>query len=175
MPTPKQPRFRYIWYGDGGWCLELDKRDKKNREGIEGWEFIIQPSEPVIDKFNLRERGQLNKTNLAKRWYPKAFVNMLDDSPTSGRIFIHTDFEGQDTNFSRRESDYTEVLITKDKLINVLRAQIASLTHQLRIATSLELENWKQRKEVIKTVKEMSANKSPYDGFGDPSQNMEQQ
>ena len=175
MPTAKQPRFRYIWFGDGGWALELDKRDSKNREGVEGWEFVIQPSDPIIDKFNLRERNQLNSTNLAKRWYPKAVVNILDDSPTSGRIFIHTDFEGHDTNFSRRESNYSEVIMTKDKLIQVLRAQVASLTYQLRIATSLELETWKQRKEVIKTVKEMSANKSPFEGFTDPTQNTEQQ
>ena len=153
----------------------MDKRDKKSKEGVEGWEFAIQPSEAIIDKFNLRERGQLSQTNMAKRWYPKAVVNILDDSPTSGRLFVHTDFEGHDTNFSRRESNYTEVIQTKDKLIGVLRAQVSSLTYQLRIATSLELETWKQRKDVIRTVKEMSANKSAFDGFADPSQNVEQQ
>lgn len=175
MAAIKQPRYRYIIYGDAGLAQEVDKRDLKSKDGVEGWEFLIQPSAAIIDRFNLKERGQLTRTGHCKRWYPKAVVDILDDSPTSGRLFIHTDFDGNDTNYSRRSSNYSEQIITMQKLISVLRAQVASLTYQLRIATSMEHERWKNTKDIVKTIKEMSAQKNPLGEYSDPTQNTEQQ
>lgn len=175
MPPAKQPRYRYIWYGDGEWALELEKTEKRNEEGIEGWEFKLQPSTDIIARYNLRQRGLIDKYDHATRWYPKSRTHVLDDSPTRGRIFIQTDFFGQDTHFSRIYANYTETIENLQRIVNALRANNARLTRELRLLTGNEMQFWNERVELIKKIKETSATKSPFEGFGDQTQDMSQQ
>lgn len=177
MPSPLVPKFRWIWYGDGEWALEIDKKDTKDKAGVECWEFLIQPSEQIIERFNLRDPGKLDRFGHCTRLYPKSQVEVLNDSPVRGRIFVHTDFEGRDTQFSRRRADYTETINTQQKLVQVLRAQLAYVIGQLRISTSQEHEHWKQVIDVVRTIRQASAIKMPADAASivEGTQDIEQQ
>jgi len=174
MPPAKQPNYRYISYGDGSWALELDKIDKKNEQGVEGWEFKLQPGRDIINQFSLRSKGLIDKFDHAIRWYPKSKVHVLNDSPINGRIFIQTDYMGNDTGFSRSLANYTETIENLQRLIASLRAQNARLTREVRLLMSSTGQYWTEQIEVIKKIKEASATKSAFEGF-DPTQNTEQQ
>lgn len=128
----EEPRFPQLWFASGEGCQLRSKKDLTNDKGVEGWQMVILPSKAIIRRYGLRTGVELDaKTNLCLRWYPKTSVDVLDDSPSSGRIFVTTNFNGEETNFSRRTIKYTETIKSLQEHIKVLKARSAYLREQL--------------------------------------------
>lgn len=150
-----QPTYPFVWFASGEWCQQISRKEVTSDQGVECYEFILNPSTNARRRHNLRPGKELDeKTNYLTKEYPKAKVEILDDTPTSGRILVLTDFNGKDTNFSRREAHLTETIISLQKYIKVLKARMAFMVQELKKATSYQEEQMSSFNRITKLYKE---------------------
>ena len=156
------PSRRWIWFGDGAWCQEVWKKPKQSEDGVDGWEFVINPSERVIRQYKLKIGEQLDANGFIKKWYPDTVVRILDDSVSSGRIFIKTTFDGSPTNISNEVAYYTTQIEGQKKHIKILKAENAKVYEMFKKATSKQLAHISDAARMINKARE-AAKKEPSD------------
>ena len=148
-----EPTWPYLWYGDGHWAECRGKKEQTNKLGIEGWEFLINPSSAIIKQFDLRWDRDLDNRGYARKWYPRTKVFVLRDSAVSGRILITTDFNGKDTSFSRKDAYYTEQLQDYQQMIKILRAGKAKLYEEINMMMTQLQKYITQQTNMVREVK----------------------
>ena len=145
-----EPRFRLIIFGDGDVAEEIDKYPEED-DGIMGWWIIINPSDKLEKKYNLKEKEDEN--GFVMKWYPEKDIDILNDSVVFGKILIDTTFDGGDNPHNRRNRRLKEQIEGLEEENQILRSRNAYLNEEMRIMARSTDEHIRYSAEMIKTAR----------------------
>lgn len=135
------PTYDEVVFGDGSMAQIIKVREIKNKEGIEGYEFILNPSREIKEHFGLKSGVELHPVlGYVKKWYPKTAIIRPESKFPTSRWLITTDFEGNDTNWSRKHIGDTELIKDLQKENKILKMEKARVYKQLELATSQQIQ-----------------------------------
>lgn len=175
MPEMYEPRYPIVWFGDGHWAQLRNRIEMKNATGILGWMMILNPTRELISEYNIQQKD-LDEFGFIHRWYPSTIVTVLREDPVSGRIFIATDFEGNETPMTRKQADYLETMKNQEGLIATLRAGNARLTQELNLMVTQPKLWLKTAADIIATINKKTGGGDedeeypPFEAPGGPTQ-----
>ena len=144
------PTYDEVVFGDGSMAQIIKIRERKSKEGIEGCEFILNPSREIKEHFGLKSGVELHPVlGYVKKWYPKTSIIRPEAKFPTARWLITTDFEGKETSWSRKHISDTELikdLQIENKILKMGKAR----THKtLELATSQQVQFMKWATELI--------------------------
>lgn len=134
------PTFDQIIYGDGSIAEIRSRREKIDEEtGVNGYEFILNPSREIVSYYNLRKGIELDQYyGYVRKWYPKTDVIRPESKYPTARWLIVTDFEGSPTVWAKHFVQLKEMVEDLQKELKILRAQKARLFDMVSKITSQE-------------------------------------
>ena len=124
-----EPRFRLIIFGDGDVAEEIDKYPEEI-DGTMGWNIIMNPSDKLEKKYNLKEDEDEN--GFIIKWYKETDIDVLNDGVVAGRVMIDTTFDGKDCSHSRRNITLKNQLNGLQEQNHILTSENASLKELMR-------------------------------------------
>lgn len=126
---------------------EIEKRPKVE-DGINGWEFTINPGSRIMDRYNLK-REDLDEFGHMKKWYPESVISVLNDGVIGGRILIKTNFDGEETPLCNEEITKNMKIDTQQKIIKGLQASNAYLNDLYMKASARQKMHIKESADMI--------------------------
>lgn len=152
-----EPRWKFVMFGDGHIAQERAKREKIGDNGVEGWEFILIPSKEIRSMYGLKYGEDLDEFGRIRKWYAKTKVRVLSEDPVVGRVFITTNFEGEDTGFSRWNAEKDIIIENQQKQIKTLKEAAAGLQEDLKHALTQRAAYARQIAELIQEYKKATS------------------
>ncbi|MBU1067641.1 hypothetical protein KKE60_07620 [Patescibacteria group bacterium] len=148
------PTHDEVVFGDGSMAQIIKVRERKNEEGIEGDEFILNPSREIKEHFGLKSGVELHPVlGYVKKWYPKTSIIRPEAKFPTARWLITTDFEGDETNWSRKHISDTELIKDLQRENKILKMERARTYKTLELATSQQVQFFKWNAEMIKEAR----------------------
>jgi len=144
------PTYDEVIFGDGSMAQIIKVREKKNKEGIEGVEFILNPSREIKEHFGLKSGIELHPVlGYVKKWYPKTSIIRPEAKFPTARWLITTDFEGDETGWSRKHISDTELIKDLQRENKILKMEKARTYKTLELATSQQVQFMKWNADLI--------------------------
>jgi len=145
-----EPKFRLIIFGDGEVAEEIDKSPEED-EGVMGWEYIINPSEKLVKRYNLKD--EMDENGFVRKWYKNTDIDTLNDSVVSGRILIDVTFDGKQNPHSRKHITLKEQLNGMEEENHILILHNAHLNEKMRTMARNTNEYIKNSADMIITAR----------------------
>ena len=131
------PTYDEVVFGDGS-MAQIIKVRRVDKDGIEGREFILNPSKEIIEHFGLNYGVELHPVlGYIKKWYPKTAVISPSSQFPTARWLITTDFEGnKNTSWFRKHIEDTELIEDLQRENQILKLSRARVFKNMESATS---------------------------------------
>jgi len=141
MVDPTPPRYDEAVFGDGSMAQILAYRKKqKLPEGIDGYEFILNPSNEIINYFHLMKGVDLNDEGYVIKWYPSTQVVLPEARFPTRRWIMLCDFKGNQTTLSLKHAFDSERIVDLQRENKILRASKAKAYEQMNeIASQMSI------------------------------------
>ena len=147
------PTHDEVVFGDGSMAQIISRR-RIVKDGIEGFDFILNPSREIIEYFGLKAGVELHPFyGYVKKWYPKISVIRPEAKFPTQRWLITTDFDGNETSWSRKHIEDTELIKDLQRENQILRMEKARAYKSLEMATSQQVQAMKLQTEIIKEAR----------------------
>jgi len=145
----------FAHFGDGNTSLVLGRRKYKGEDGISYWEFKFRPNKRIISIYQLHDEiNPIDGTVI--RTYPYTEVEVVDDNPNHLRIWIFTDFDGNQTPVSKQDEDKDMQILNHQRKIALLELELSELFVMLKKRTTPE-EYVSQATEIVKRARGAAA------------------
>jgi len=169
------PTYDEVVFGDGSMAQIIKVREKKNKEGIEGDEFILNPSREIKEHFGLKSGVELHPVlGYVKKWYPKTSIIRPEAKFPTARWLVTTDFEGNDTGWSRKHINDTEVIKDLQMENKILRMEKAKTYKMYELATSQQVQFMKYNTEIINEARKAGGRIMTEEDIEDKEQQQEE-
>jgi len=156
MEQAPPPTYDEVVFGDGSMAQIINRR-RIDKEGIEGFEFILNPSREIVEHFGLKYGVELHPIyGYIKKWYPKTSVIRPESKFPTPRWLITTDFDGNETNWSRKHVEDTELIKDLQRENQILRMEKARVFKNFELVTSQQVQAMKWNTEIIKEARRAS-------------------
>lgn len=153
MEQVTPPTYDEVVFGDGSMAQIINRR-RIVKEGIEGFDFILNPSREIVEHFGLKYGVELHPVlGYVKKWYPRVAVIRPEAKFPTQRWLVTTDFEGNETSWSRKHIEDTELIKDLQREIQILRMEKARVYKSLEMATSQQVQSMKWQTEIIKEAR----------------------
>src|SRR3990167_4705940 len=97
------PKWPWVIFGDGHMAELRGKRSRRNSQGIEGFDFILNPSREIVEEYLLKQGDDLDPNGFVIRWFKSSDITVLRDDPTTGRIFVRSTFDSRSSSASMED------------------------------------------------------------------------
>jgi len=151
------PTHDEVVFGDGSMAQIIKIRRKKSESGIDGYEFILNPSREIKEHYGLKSGIELHPVlGYIKKWYPKTAVIKPEAKFPTARWLITTDFEGnKDTNWFEKFIELAELVEGLQRENKILKMASARNYKTLEIATSQQMQFMRWATDLINEARKV--------------------
>jgi len=144
------PTYDEVVFGDGSMAQIIRVR-RIDKNGVDGREFILNPSREIIEHFGLKYGVELHPVlGYIKKWYPKTAVIPPNSQFPTARWLITTDFEGnKDTAWFRKHIEDTELIEDLQRELQIVKLSRARVFKNMENATSQQVQFMRDTVAVI--------------------------
>lgn len=138
----------WIWFGDGNMCIYLEKFERTDEDGVEIVHFLIRPSNPMQNEYDLNEHID-SRDGLMMVEFPKTAVEPLVNMPGKNRILVVYNVLGEPTPLSRKSAVLETQVIQQQKIIRAQEIQISTLAEKYKKLSERETESIKDARKMF--------------------------
>ena len=141
MPELQTPGTHFVEFADGTYAEYVRKRIQFAEDGVKKWRLWMRPGEDIIRLFGLVTGEDIDPpTGLVVKDYLFEDVHICREDPSFGRIWIMTDYNGDPTSLSQKNDYLKETIKNLQKQISSLKAGIANIQEEFRMALTNKQE-----------------------------------
>jgi len=110
----------FLIYADGYTSKIASMRPSKNKEGEDVWEFVLDPSDELIKRYNLKPN--INSTMVYTTQIKRELVTQLNPDPSWTRYFALVTYDGKNNpaiDFFKGVSQQKEIIELKKRLLKL--------------------------------------------------------